>query len=600
MRVRFAVAALGRRLAWGTVVALLLWAPAGAFVVDSTEDSPDATPGDGLCATTLGACTLRAALDEANATPGLDFVQLQDRTYSRTIAGDLDVTDDVQILGPEGLADIDARGLGRGLHVHAGVSALIVQVALRGGVTGGGSPGGSGLLNEGHATLRRVAITENVGYVGAAIHNLGQLDLEQVYVTHNGPRVAVFNEGSLQFEQGDIASNDDVGLLNRNSVRLRFVHVDRNGSTGIANNGYLEIERSVLSYNRESALSSSTAFASPATVYLKRSTVSGNTGGNASAISVSSGSLYLENTTIGANGSADSPAAALAGDPTASVGASNTIVAGNVSSSGDPDCRIPVTSLGYNLMSCPLTAPDPTTIVGDPRLGPLKPFAVTSPTTGFTTLAHGLLPGSAAIDAGSCSTPWPDQRGVDRPSGPACDIGAFEATPLCTGGVGIADARLTTRRRPLPIGTTTLKLRGRLLFSDPLSPTVNPPATGLQIRVEEAASPDGAFFERTVLTEPLNTAGWLGTPPRFRWKSVGPAPREKLVVTVKDRRAVGGGVEVKLAGTGMLPPATGPLRVTVVLGGDLLGGNEAGDAGACAEQVFTCTSDASGLKLKCS
>lgn len=48
---------------------------AGAFVVNSTADTPDGSPGDTICDTgTLvsptGICTLRAAIKEANATPG--------------------------------------------------------------------------------------------------------------------------------------------------------------------------------------------------------------------------------------------------------------------------------------------------------------------------------------------------------------------------------------------------------------------------------------------------------------------------------------------------------------------------------------------------
>ena len=47
-----------------------------------------------------------------------------------------------------------------------------------------------------------------------------------------------------------------------------------------------------------------------------------------------------------------------------------------------------------------------------------------------------LQPGSPAIDAGS-GCPAVDQRGVGRPAGPACDIGAYEApgaTPPDHGG----------------------------------------------------------------------------------------------------------------------------------------------------------------------
>lgn len=37
------------------------------FIVDDTVDAIDANPGDGRCATASGACTLRAAVMEANA-----------------------------------------------------------------------------------------------------------------------------------------------------------------------------------------------------------------------------------------------------------------------------------------------------------------------------------------------------------------------------------------------------------------------------------------------------------------------------------------------------------------------------------------------------
>ena len=62
--------------------------------------------------------------------------------------------------------------------------------------------------------------------------------------------------------------------------------------------------------------------------------------------------------------------------------------------------------------------------VGDPLLGPLASNG--GPTQ---TMALGL--GSPAIDQVPVGTSCPatDQRGVPRPQGPACDIGAFEAPP---------------------------------------------------------------------------------------------------------------------------------------------------------------------------
>jgi hypothetical protein len=51
---------------------------------------------------------------------------------------------------------------------------------------------------------------------------------------------------------------------------------------------------------------------------------------------------------------------------------------------------------------------------------------------GGATKTHALLPGSAAIDAGTpdCPPPATDQRGVLRPQGAACDIGAYESEQI--------------------------------------------------------------------------------------------------------------------------------------------------------------------------
>ena len=45
--------------------------PARTFTVTSTADTPDATPGNAICADSTGACTLRAALTESNWQAGL-------------------------------------------------------------------------------------------------------------------------------------------------------------------------------------------------------------------------------------------------------------------------------------------------------------------------------------------------------------------------------------------------------------------------------------------------------------------------------------------------------------------------------------------------
>jgi uncharacterized repeat protein (TIGR01451 family) len=64
----------------------------------------------------------------------------------------------------------------------------------------------------------------------------------------------------------------------------------------------------------------------------------------------------------------------------------------------------------------------------NPLLGPLA-------NNGGSTFTHALLPGSPAIDAvthSACPPPSTDQRGITRPQGTACDIGAYEAPPQPT------------------------------------------------------------------------------------------------------------------------------------------------------------------------
>ncbi len=81
-------------LAIGLPLALAVAAPSQAvgnttFVVDSLADDPDNVPGDGLCETDLGECTLRAAIMEAQsaAYPGLDTIDLSSLTGVIALSG---------------------------------------------------------------------------------------------------------------------------------------------------------------------------------------------------------------------------------------------------------------------------------------------------------------------------------------------------------------------------------------------------------------------------------------------------------------------------------------------------------------------------------
>jgi hypothetical protein len=120
------------------------------------------------------------------------------------------------------------------------------------------------------------------------------------------------------------------------------------------------------------------------------------------------------------------------------MGISNTIIAKNTDSNGNPDCNGTFGSSGYNLIGnnsgatiTPATGDQIGTADSpiDPMLGPLQD-------NGGPTQTRALLSGSTAIDKGDSSGSTTDQRGFTRPvdnpaipnatGGDGSDIGAFE------------------------------------------------------------------------------------------------------------------------------------------------------------------------------
>ena len=83
-------------------------ANAATFIVNTTADTQDAAAGNGICADSGGACSLRAAITEANALPGADIITLPAGTYTQALAatgedlnagGDFDITSPMTING---------------------------------------------------------------------------------------------------------------------------------------------------------------------------------------------------------------------------------------------------------------------------------------------------------------------------------------------------------------------------------------------------------------------------------------------------------------------------------------------------------------------
>src|SRR5439155_6606396 len=167
---------------------------AASYTVSSTIDAVDANPGDGVCADATGACTLRAAVMEANALPGLDSVTLAAGPYDLDIqgpgedaatTGDLDITDDLEIKGAGAestIIDGSPQGTGRFLGdtaftVHPGATVVMSHLTIQHGGNDGSL--GGGILNLGSLALTDVFLRENLAFAGGGVTNVGALSVER-------------------------------------------------------------------------------------------------------------------------------------------------------------------------------------------------------------------------------------------------------------------------------------------------------------------------------------------------------------------------------------------------------------------------------------
>ena len=172
---------------------------------------------------------------------------------------------------------------------------------------------------------------------------------------------------------------------------------------------------------------------------MHNSTVSGNRSGDGRDEDGRGGGVYnagsamLVNSTMVENSAPAGAAGAGLGNGGAAM-LQDTLLAANMAGQSEADCGGEVILLGHNLVErsagCTLLGDPATNILDQSAL--IGPLALNAP---GSTETHALLPTSPAINAGSCSGGLiiTDQRGVPRPQGPACDIGAYEYDPAVRG-----------------------------------------------------------------------------------------------------------------------------------------------------------------------
>jgi len=204
------------------VLSLSQGVEAALFKVNSTDDSVDTLPGDGICRTAAAVCTLRAAIQEANALPGADEIRLKAAIYRLTLTGagedlaatgDLDITDSVTIVGKgAALTVVDGHHSDRVFHVF-GPSPLVSFVGLKiqNGVILSGTPAGGGIYNSGGTvTVNSCTITNNISaaqFGGGIFSYAGNLKVVSSRVIQN----ELYYQGGFAMG-GGIASFLDVSL----------------------------------------------------------------------------------------------------------------------------------------------------------------------------------------------------------------------------------------------------------------------------------------------------------------------------------------------------------------------------------------------------
>ncbi|MBL0163912.1 MAG: hypothetical protein IPP82_09805 [Xanthomonadales bacterium] len=416
-----------RRMAAAWIVLVVLGAGSAradvTFIVNTVLDLADDNTNDGLCHTSAGTCSLRAAITQANhwSNPEYAIINLPAGNYVLSIpvpfgavddeaVGDLNLTtaliagQRIVILGQSAASTIiDANHVGSVFAIAQGRPATISHVTIR----GGNSPfSGGGIRNEGDLTLFRSIVENNTAHTyGGGIDNF---------------------QGALLVKSSTIRSNDahegggidTFGIGNRVEILASTVsdnHAYQGG--GIYNDGdQLFVVNSTVSAN--TADDNGGGIYSRIATFIYNSTIVDNdadddhdqTGGSGGGIYAESGSRSL---------------------------VVNSLIAANYATGyvNENDCQGILEVYGWNLFGddgafCSFSGNGASShgLITPSTIGPLQD-------NGGSTWTHALLPGSQAIDSTydnlGCVdenlTPLPDdQRGGSRPFGVRCDVGAYE------------------------------------------------------------------------------------------------------------------------------------------------------------------------------
>jgi CSLREA domain-containing protein len=417
------------------------------FNVNTTDDLIDDNTDDGVCHTSVGTCSLRAAIMQANhlLDPGVASVIVPSGVYKLTRPingpdgednGDLNLTlpnnpaQFITITGAGFATVIDGNHLDGVFTIDPMRIAGIRDVTIRNGLRANGD--GGGILNRGSLNIFECEIENNsASRNGGGIYNDSVLKVVRTGMEANiaqGNGAGIYSSGSLTVSASGFQSN--------------VAHNIGFGGGGMYVSGPTKVIGSTFSFNSAPSGNGGGIFNIDQLTIIN-STISYNAVKASGGGIFNFGNTFVYNTTLIGN-AADSD-----GDFSSGVGggvyadstsghrfvAVNTLIASNRvhASQAFSDCDGTAEVYGFNLLGdlsgCLFTGNGASArgLVTRSTIGPLLD-------NGGPTLTHALLFPSEAIDgtmAQGCiddtgALLTTDQRGAPRVNGFRCDVGAFE------------------------------------------------------------------------------------------------------------------------------------------------------------------------------
>jgi hypothetical protein len=429
----------------------------------------------------------------ADASPGttIGFALSPSCSAITLTSGVIDITTNVTIDGP-GASALAVSGDNNGsvFDVGPATTVAISGVSIMDGTS---STNGGGIVNNGVLSLNDCSVSGNTATNGGGILNDDALSLSNCTLSGNSATNGggILNEDSLTLSDSTLSGNTAAnggGVFNHGGS---FLLSNSTVSTNDATNG-----GGIASFSANTTLADSTLSGNTATnggglydgismALVNASTLSGNGAVNGGGMFINSTDEKVTTATLSGNTAVNGggifgngaalivTASTLSGNSASGAGGQDgggfdvgfsgaslaaTIVADSTSGG---DCSGKIVDLGYNSgddATCGFAAGNHSRSGVNPELGPLQnnggPTETQAPASD-SPVVNQIPVGAKVKKPKAILCPGTDQRGLARPQGTACDIGAVEVVSG-PDAITSADSAVATSGSPFSFTVTTI------------------------------------------------------------------------------------------------------------------------------------------------